>query len=359
MKTRLAAILIADITGYTAYLARADRTAVEAVVRQQKQLLTPLINAHHGTIVKWMGDAVLATFESSTEAALCGRNMQHCVTRETERGAGVLSPLLKIVIHAGDIQFDVDGDIYGDAVNLCARMEKTASADGEAYFSDSVRQSMNATEIPFEPFGEFQFKGIVGEIKVYRTTFGEIPALRQDLVLVQTNFTHIHSLADKYGWDHVHPVLESVTAAIVDSTRQFAGTHRGVMQDGCFLSFASVTDAFAAADQWQSQLPSILDQAGLAPDELRVRVAIHRGTLRLMRFTMMGGDIEVVRTLAVIGSGREILLTDSAMRSLSDEGVAEPIDPVDPAGLRDCRSKVAWLAKYSAIPVYQRPIMSR
>ncbi|MBT8115807.1 MAG: hypothetical protein KJP04_10510, partial [Arenicella sp.] len=72
MKTKLTVILIADITGYTDYLASANRSDVDALINQQKRLLAPLIEARDGWIVKWMGDAVLATFSSASDAIYCG-----------------------------------------------------------------------------------------------------------------------------------------------------------------------------------------------------------------------------------------------------------------------------------------------
>ena len=174
METRLLAILLTDISGYTEFSSHADRSGVVAAVRQQQAIILPVIEKFHGRLVKWIGDAALAVFPSATDAVLCGRQIQQTFIEEGERGKASINPWVKVVVHAGDVNLDADGDIYGDPVNFTARMEKASSPD-EVYFSETVRRLISRAEIPYEPAGEYEFKGIEGRSAVYRTCFGQTP----------------------------------------------------------------------------------------------------------------------------------------------------------------------------------------
>ncbi len=320
MRNRLMAVMLTDLTGYTAFSSTATRTEISAAIRQQKRVIAPVIGRYRGRIVKWIGDAALCVFDSATDAVLCGRAIQQSLVRHSDRVSGAIQPDIKVVVHAGDLNVDTDGDIYGDAVNVCARMEKAAHGD-EVYFSDAVRLLVSRAEIPFERAGEFAFKGVPEPVKVYRTCFGSTPVLRERVAIVQTNFTHLQDAADRYSWDRIHPIAERITAILIESARAHRGTNRGIGLVGCTLTFECVADALAAAREWEGLRRSAFARTRISPDVLRVRTGVHWGTVHVLKYTMMGRDLDVVRTLAPLGSGREILLSGDAKRVADREGV--------------------------------------
>jgi class 3 adenylate cyclase len=180
--------------------------------------------------------------------------------------------------------------------------------------------------------------------------------MRERLVLVQTNFTQVQTLADKHGWDTLHPVLEDMTGAIIDATRANGGTHRGVMQTGCFLTFTSCRDALAAIQGWQDAVRRVVARSKIPPDDLRVRVGIHHGTLHVMKFTLMGRDVEVVRHVATVGTGAEILWTHPAKEVATGERIEGDFVHREPMQLRACRERDKWIEKYADIAVFAMPL---
>lgn len=271
---------------------------------------------------------------------------------EAERGGSALPSSIKVVVHIGDVSVDSDGDIYGDAVNQTARMEKAAAAE-EVYFSATVRGVIPHAEVPHEYVGSYEFKGLPEKMEIYRTCFGQTPVVRERTVLVQTNFVGANDLAERYGWDFVHPVLDAITTAVIDATRLHGGTSRGVMQTGSFLTFRSVKQALAAVREWTEQASQLRPQ-GDADKEFLVRVAIHWGTLHVMKHTMMGEDIDVLRTLAPLGFGHEVLMTGVAVDAAVAEGCpAHDFVATDIAFLRDCGSRTRWIRRFPNIPVFK------
>lgn len=152
METKLLAVLLTDMFGYTEFTSQAERSALETAVRQQQKIIAPVIECFHGRLVKWIGDSALAVFGSATDAILCGRSLQRAFWEYAERIPTAINARIKVVIHAGDIMVDNDGDVYGDPINFVARMEKVADPI-EVYFSETVRRLIPVGEIPCEFVG--------------------------------------------------------------------------------------------------------------------------------------------------------------------------------------------------------------
>ena len=148
---------------------------------------------------------------------------------------------------------------------------------------------MPLAQFPLERVGEFHFKGIARKAVVYRTCFGKTPVVREQALLVQTTFVGIQDLADEHGWDLVHPMLDAMTDAICETARLRGATVRGTLTGGGFLSFGSVTQAASAVRDWTARIRDTTPQS-IGPGRLKIRTAAHRGTLHVMKHTMMGRD---------------------------------------------------------------------
>jgi len=207
----------------------------------------------------------------------------------------------------------------------------------------------------YTEFRDFDFKGISERARVYRTCFGQTPVVRERVVLVQTNFASVQELADRHGWDAVHPVLDGCTGGMLEAARRHGGTNRGTLQIGSFFTFDTVVACLGAVRDWQNALAQS-DRGGLESGEVRIRVGVHRGTLHVMKHTMMGRDIDVVRTLSALGSGEEILLSAAAADAARTEGLPPAsFRPFGKADMRECGSKRRWLARYAETALFALP----
>ena len=126
MERRLAAILAADVVGYSRLMELDEAGTLDALTSRRRNILTPLLAGHHGRIVKLMGDGVLVEFASAVNAVNCAVDLQK---RMDEANAGLAEDrriLLRIGINIGDVMVE-GGDLYGEGVNIAARLEATAS----------------------------------------------------------------------------------------------------------------------------------------------------------------------------------------------------------------------------------------
>jgi TolB-like protein/class 3 adenylate cyclase len=164
---RLAAILAADVAGYSRLMGADEEGTLERLKALRCELLDPKIAEHHGRIVKTTGDGMLVEFASVVDAVRCAVAVQQAMP---ERNAGVAADNrieLRIGINLGDVIVEGD-DLYGDGVNIAARVEALADPGG-VFVSNTVHDHVR-DRLPFlfEDMGEQQVKNIARPVRVYR-----------------------------------------------------------------------------------------------------------------------------------------------------------------------------------------------
>jgi adenylate cyclase len=167
MERRLAAIFAADVVGYSRLIGADEEGTLERLKAHRRELIDPKIAEHQGRIVKTMGDGVLVEFASPVKAVRCAIEVQHGMV---DRNADVPQERrieFRIGINLGDVIVE-EGDIYGDGVNVAARLESIAEP-GAVYISRAVRDLVrDKPEIKLEDLGEKPLKNIAEPVRVFR-----------------------------------------------------------------------------------------------------------------------------------------------------------------------------------------------
>jgi len=164
---RLAAILAGDVAGYSRLMGADEEGTLLQLNAHRREFLEPKIAFHRGRIVKRTGDGVLIEFASAVDATRCAVEIQRGMI---ERNAGVPQDKrieLRIGIHVGDIIIE-DDDIFGDGVNIAARLESVAQPGGICISDDAYRQVRGKLDINFEDTGERELKNIARPVRVYQ-----------------------------------------------------------------------------------------------------------------------------------------------------------------------------------------------
>src|SRR5262252_8934491 len=169
---RLAAILAADVAGYSRLMGADEEGTLERLKALRRELVDPKIAEHHGRIVKTTGDGLLIEFASVVDAVRCAVEMQQAMP-ERNTGAGTDNRIeLRIGINLGDLIVEGD-DLYGDGVNIAARIEALADAGG-VFVSNTVHDHVrDRLPFVFEDLGERQVKNIARPVRVYRIPITE------------------------------------------------------------------------------------------------------------------------------------------------------------------------------------------
>ncbi|QFY62075.1 tetratricopeptide repeat protein [Rhizobium grahamii] len=166
MERRLAAILAADIVGYSRLMGSDEQGTLNAVKLCRAELVDPVIARCKGRIVKLTGDGILIEFSSIVNAVACASEIQETMA---ERNRAVESNRridFRIGIHLGDVLVE-DGDIFGDGVNVAARLEAIAEPGGIALSATARDHVGTRLDLPFEDRGEHRLKNIERPVKVY------------------------------------------------------------------------------------------------------------------------------------------------------------------------------------------------
>ncbi len=166
---RLAAILAADVAGYSRLMGDDDKATVQTLTEYRK-VFVEQIERHQGKVVDTAGDSVLATFESPVESVACAIEIQRELSRRNRYLADDRQMKFRIGINLGDVIARDDGTVYGDGVNIAARLESLAEPGGIAVSGAVFDQIENKLPVAFEFAGEQQVKNIAKPVRAYRST---------------------------------------------------------------------------------------------------------------------------------------------------------------------------------------------
>jgi adenylate cyclase len=162
---RLAAILAADVVGYSRLMGADEAGTLAALKRHREVVFDPAVAAHNGRIVKLIGDGVIAEFGSVVDAVSCTLSVQRSSARTLDQSASQPAIVLRIGINLGDVIIEGD-DIYGDGVNIAARLEPLAEPGGICV-SSIVNESVgNRVDVRFQDGGEINVKNIDRPIRI-------------------------------------------------------------------------------------------------------------------------------------------------------------------------------------------------
>jgi|GEM_PF-888409 len=176
---RTLTVVMTDMKGFTSRTSRQSREETLALVKELRELLSPILSAHDGRLVKSAGDGFLLTFESPTNAVLAGIALQDLLHRRNANHSEQPPIEIRIGINTGEVTLE-DGDVIGEAVNIAARLQESAEP-GAVWLTESTYLSMNSSECPCRPRGARLFKGLPRALKVYQATPAGYRAERRSL----------------------------------------------------------------------------------------------------------------------------------------------------------------------------------
>jgi TolB-like protein/class 3 adenylate cyclase/Tfp pilus assembly protein PilF len=175
-RRRLAAILAADVVGYSRMMRADEEGTHERCKAHRRELIDPKISEHHGRIVKYTGDGMLVEFSSVVEAVLCavevqcGMNLRNVGIADDERIR------FRIGVNLGDVIAEPE-DIYGDGVNIAARLEALAEPNGICFSQTVYEQVRDKLPYPFEDLGQLSVKNIARPVHAFALRAETIAAM--------------------------------------------------------------------------------------------------------------------------------------------------------------------------------------
>ncbi len=170
VKRRLTTVLCADVHGYSR-LMEADEAGTLATLRRHRTAIAGLVERHDGRIVNTWGDAVIAEFASVVEAVQCAVEIQQEISNQESDPPDAPRMQFRIGINLGDVMVE-GSDIYGDGVNIAARLQELAEPGGVVISGPVYDQVHNKLSLGFDSLGQQQVKNVVTPVTSYRVTMG-------------------------------------------------------------------------------------------------------------------------------------------------------------------------------------------
>jgi adenylate cyclase len=175
VQRRLAAILAADVVGYSALMQRAEEATYTEFERLKREVIEPGLSRHDGRLIKTTGDGALAEFASPSAAVRCAVEIQESIA------SGRSSLKLRIGVNLGEVIVGADGDLFGDGINIAVRLEGVADPGGILISEKVYGEVEGKLDAGFEDRGEQQLKNIAKPVRAFAVRAGAFSALRDRL----------------------------------------------------------------------------------------------------------------------------------------------------------------------------------
>ena len=175
VQRRLAAILAADVVGYSALMQRAEEATYADFERLKREVIEPSLSRHDGRLIKTTGDGALAEFASPSAAVRCAVEIQESIA------SGQSSLRLRIGVNLGEVIVGADGDLFGDGINIAVRLEGAADPNGILISEKVYGEVEGKLDFGFEDRGEQQLKNIFKPVRAYAVRAGASSALIEGL----------------------------------------------------------------------------------------------------------------------------------------------------------------------------------
>jgi adenylate cyclase len=218
VERRLAAILAADVAGYSRLMGNDEEGTLEALKACRRELIDPKITENRGRIVKTTGDGALVEFASAVDATRCAMEIQRGMAKHNAAIPEDRRIEFRIGINVGDIIID-EGDIFGDGVNIAARIEALAGPSSICLSDNAYQQIKGKIALDVSDMGEQHLKNITQPIRVYRIQLDGAPAaprkhpnLPEKPSIVVLPFDNMSA---EPGQDYIADgIVEAITAAL-------------------------------------------------------------------------------------------------------------------------------------------------
>jgi adenylate cyclase len=169
MERRLAAIMAADVVGYSRLMEQDEAGTLAALKGRRKEVLEPLVARHSGRIFKTAGDGVLVEFASAVNAVQCAVDLQQGMATANGGQPDDRHIVLRIGVNLGDVMVE-GSDLYGEGINIAARLEALAEPGGILVSGTAYDHIKNNIKVAFDDLGAQTLKNIIEPVRAYRVT---------------------------------------------------------------------------------------------------------------------------------------------------------------------------------------------
>ena len=283
---RSTVIVKTDICGFTTRVKALSESELSSLLDHHKAFISDIVAKNAGSIVKGEGDSFWIIFPSVTAAVLAAVEMQQEL-RLAQSGQGDDERLaIRISIALGDVLHQ-DQDIFGDTVNLTARIESVTPPD-EIYLSQAAWLALNKAEVQTVFVNEFTLKGIQEPVRVYRVEQKHKTRIIKNQIIVFTDISDFTRYTESHSVEDVENLLVFLDQLAKRVCEEYGGVIRQIIADSYFMTFENALHALAAIERFCTEWDGFVRQNQIACGQ---RVGIHHGDFYMFRSCTYSEDI--------------------------------------------------------------------
>jgi adenylate cyclase len=223
VQRRLAAILAADVVGYSRLMEQDESGTLASLKARRKEVLEPLVARHQGRVFKVTGDGVLIDFGSAVNAVQCAIELQQGMAAANSNLPETRRIVWRIGVNLGDVIME-GSDLYGDGINIAARLESIAEPGGIAVSGTAFDQVKNKIDVVLEDLGPQTLKNIAEAVRVYRVTGMPRVSVHAKAVIDKPSIA-VLPFANMSGDPEQEYFSDGITEDIITDLSKISGLH--------------------------------------------------------------------------------------------------------------------------------------
>lgn len=279
-----------DIKGFSNKVGLLNDLELSKLLNEHKKFIKDKINKYDGKVIKGEGDAFWIIFNSATHAVQSAIDIQNELRTEGIGKKGDSRLSIRISIALGDI-IEQDEDIFGEAVNLCARIETITPSD-EIYLSNSTFLALRKQNINTSYIGKYDFKGFANKEKIYKILLKHNTQVINDVYIWFSDLEKFGAVSDNI--ELTENIYDEYDRVVQDAIQKYDGRVLNIIADTFLLTFNDGDKMFKATHEIFMKWDKYLDKMKM---NYYLRVGVHKGTIRMYRTLISGSDFNVAARL--------------------------------------------------------------
>jgi class 3 adenylate cyclase len=316
---RSTVIVKTDICGYTARVKKLSQSDLSSLLNEHKIFIADISTRNEGSVIKGEGDSFWMIFPSVTAAAMAALEMQQELRSQQSSKSNDERVSIRVSITLGDVLHQ-DKDIFGDTVNLTARIESITPPD-EIYLSQAAWLALNKAEVQTSYVNEFSLKGMSEPEKVYKVDQSHKTRIVKNQAIIKADLRGFIAYQESNSIKDVEYLLTNFDTFEKNICEEYGGTIRSIVGDSHLLTFPEAHSALAAmeslCENWRLFIHGNQIPCGLS-------VGVVKGNLYIFRSCTYGKDINMADRLEdltkIVSPGNErnsVIVSDQIRREVS------------------------------------------
>ncbi len=285
MSTRTLTILMADLVGSTQKATSVDVVRGAKFLEDATEPIRTAVTSQGGNIIKFMGDAYIATFDNARSALICGDAIRDHYIQQKYAPGGIPIDGVRVIIHTADVVFE-DNDLIGDPMIVVARLEKSVPTN-QVWVTSATKEVVGLSDFVFQPIGDIQLKGRAQPVFVYSLENTDLSYIENGAVLMVTDLHGYRPATNTLSTAGLNEWLATWVNLHRQAIKGLRGHIRQFVSDMALVTFVNADDALQAALNLQ-QLADIQNELPNEMPDYKFKAAIATGDIILSSNGIVG-----------------------------------------------------------------------